>query len=1678
MNAKTKIPIRILSALLTVLLLAGIVPLNIFAFSGTEGSVCSSRRGDKFIGYDGEAYSAPKNYDCILYNTDGSTYVEHRDGYNFIWHLLIIDSNGNETDAYCVESGVDFEESTNAYTSLSGTNSRYYRNLPYTAQFGIMLTSLYGWNEGKSLPIGGINTDDYILATQIIIWEYQQGLRTSPGGRINNGTIPADLYYNSIKERPAELAYNWILNQMSNHYIIPSFSARSENNAETLILKWNQSVGKYMLTVTDANGTLSNIKFDNSDIQITRDGNKYTISSSKSLSSAVNVKCQKNINVVGGPFLIWGRPGYQTMMCGAEDPVYFFFKVKTESDGVCRIKKTSEDSSVSGISFNISGNGVNKDVTTKSDGIVDITLKPGVYTVTEQNYDKYEPQESRQVTVVSGKTAMVTFNNKLRRGDLTVTKTAEDGLTQGMKFHLYGTSLSGLSVDEYAIVGANGKAHFQGVLIGKGYTLEEVDTPDRYIVPEKQKTDIEWNKVTGKSFDNNLKRGDLTVTKTAEDGLTEGLQFHLYGTSYSGIAVDEYATVGSDGKAYFQNILIGQNYTLEETGIPDKYVVPASQTAAIEWNKVTERSFDNRLKKWNLTVKKSDAETGNAQGDASLDGAVYGVYKGDKLIDRYTTDANGCFTTIYYLCDDDWSLREITPSEGYLIDASSYHIGAETENYTIEYNAVSSSVTENIIKGNIAIIKHTDDGSTQLETPEAGAEFELFLKQSDSYASAKESERDILTCDENGFAQSKNLPYGVYTVHQTKGWEGRELLPDFDVFISEDGQTYRYLANNDNFESYIKVIKTDAETGLTIPYAGAAFQLYDPNGNKIVMSYTYPEYTEIDTFYTTADGMLITPQKLAYGKNYSLVETHAPYGYVLDSTPVYFDVAADTAADDGAITVVKINKPNMPQKGRITITKTGEIFSSVTAIGGGYIDENGNDIAFSTVYKPVYSVQGISGAVYEVRAAEDIYTPDGTLRYARGSIVSKVTTDRSGKAVTHPLYLGKYEIREVKAPYGMLLNGEIHFAELTYAGQDIEITDTSVSFYNERQKVSVSLEKFMEQNEKFSIGQNNEILSVQFGLFALEDLIAADGSIIPKDGLLETVRCDTDGKAGFSADLPAGASCYVKEIATDNQYILSNEKFPVVFEYAGQETAVVDIHVNDGEPIINSIVTGDVKGLKLDRETEETMSGAVFGLFAPNETVFTAETALLTAESGSDGVFIFEDVPYGSWLIKELQPADNYLPNEKIYPVQIAGNEEVIEITVVNDRVPEIGTNAAVDGEKEIGATEVFTLEDIVSYRHLIPGKEYTVSGVLMDKATGEPLLINDEEIHAETVFVPDAPSGEVTVSFHFDSKYIKTDTDIVVFESLYCDGKGLAVHMDIEDEDQTVTVRIPIIGTTAAVEDKQKINATEVFTLEDVVAFQNLTPGKEYVIKGVLMDKTTGKALVIDGEEIRSDVKFAPEAADGEVVVSFVFDSRVIKEETDIVAYETLYRENIEIARHTDIEDKDQTVSVFIPEIGTQASIEGNKGSTVKDQVTIEDIVSYKNLTPGKEYTVKGVLMDKSTVSPLLIDGKEICLETTFIPETSNGKITLTFTFEGKYLKKTTEIVVFETLYREDMPIAVHADLEDVGQTVTVQVPPPPPSDSPQTGDTSHMGLWLALIAVSGTAIVWLSIRRRRYSK
>lgn len=1279
--------------------MATVLSLSAFMSIGTSTAFAAS--GEKTKVYmvdfprDGDA-----NYDGVWGHSNLTLKNGWHTGSSTHTNLKAIGSYSGNI-AYCIEPGVSLSsgQSMNKYDEnyfnnitangvISGDEIRLF--IGRILQYGYRGTISTSW---RSQNESAANSIAHAYATQLLIWETVVGERDANfNHKAASGCSNVKDVINAKHPLRSKIMnyYNSMVSSVQNHTVVPSFCTKSSGSAKVNELEWNGS--KYVATLTDSNGVLSNYDFkaNISGVTFSTSGNKLTVSMDKAPSKEFTITASKKNGVRRG-VIVWseGKHGQNssvqdvvTYAQEVSDPVSGYVKMKV-SYGSCQIVKTSEDGKVDGINFTISGNGVNQTVTTANGGKFQIdNLMPGVYTVTEQSIDKYVPQEVHRVTVVAGQVATVNFNNVLKRGNLQVIKSSEDNLVEGVKFHLYGTSLAGIGVDEYAVTDKNGVATFKDVLISGStpYTLEEVDTEIRYVVPEKQ-------------------------------------------------------------------------------------------TAPIKWNEVTNRDFTNILKKFSVTVTKSDREEGTAQGDAKLSGAVYGIYKGDTLVDKYVTDSEGQFTTKEYVCDIDWTIREITPSEGYLLDKTIHKVGAEPKLFTIEHNLVANDVTEQVMKGNIAIIKHADDGETKIETPENGAEFEVYLKSSGSFEKADKDERDTIVCDENGFAQTKDMPYGVYTVHQTKGWEGRELMKDFDVFISQDGQTYRYLINNANFESYIKVVKVDAETGKTIPYAGAGFQIYDPAGNKVSMTFTYPTPTTIDTFYTDADGQLVTPEKLDYGKGYSLVEVQAPYGYVLDSTPVSFDVTEENSTQEGGITLIKVDKPNMAQKGTISVEKTGEVFFGVNVSG-----EEDKDV----IYQPVYKVKGLAGAVYEITADEDVITPDGTLRYHKGDVVDTVTTDEDGTAKSKELYLGKYTVVETKAPTGMVINKEKHSVELTYAGQDVAVTETATSFVNERQKVKISLEKILEQDETFGIGKNDEIKNISFGLYAKEDVVSSSGTVIPADGLIEIITLDENGAATANTDLPFG-SYYVKEIATDEHYILSDTQYPFTFEYAGQDTETVEIKVNDGKPIENKLIYGSVSGKKID-ENGEALGGALIGIFKADETEFTKEHAIMTATSEKDGSFSFAKVPYGKWIVREIEAPEGFVLDDTSYEVNIGENEQVIEVEITDEYIygnieltkvdadyPDNKLTGATfdvykdvngdgkldDGDELIGnleetATGIYEMKEILYGKYLVQETK-APEGFVLDKGVYSVFIEKDEttykvENKAGVGFINEAMKGSLKI--------------------------------------------------------------------------------------------------------------------------------------------------------------------------------------------------------------------------------------------------------------------------------------------------------------------------------------------
>ena len=1105
------------------------------------------------------------------------------------------------------------------------------------------------------------------------------------------------------------------------------------------------------------------------------------------------------------------------------------------------------------------------EITIGADGTGKIQLPDSTYYAKELKAPTGYSIDPTVYTIKAGKNKVT---EDFKTGTIKINKTAEDGIISGREFKIT-YSYNGKSLSETAKTNANGIATFDELRVydmstGKAitYTVSEINVDTRYEVPKAQNVTLTSGDVdltVNVKFNNQLKTGSIKINKQSEDNQNGDREFTITGNGKTYTI-----KTGSDGVAILSDIPVYNSnnekivYTISEQNVPIRYVVPADQTATLMADATTTKTFKNILKKFTVEVTKQDSETASAQGNGTLAGAVYGLYKDGELVDTYTTDENGYFKTKEYVCGN-YTVQEISPSAGYLLDKTVYSVGAEAENYFIEHNPISMTVTEDVIKGNIAMIKHSDDGSTQIETPEVGAEFEVYLKSSGSYENAAETERDYLTCDENGFAQTKDMPCGIYTVHQTKGWEGTEFMADFDVNISENGQTYRYLINNAEFESYIKVVKVDSETGKTIPYEGAGFEIYNEDGEKMTMTYSYPTPTAIDVFYTNSEGYLITPEVLPYGE-YSLVEVQAPVGYVLDSTPVSFTVSADNAEEENALTVIKVRKENTAQKGKISVRKTGDIFTSVATASSAYTNENGEMIVNPTTYTPVFADGDLSGAVFQVIAVEDIITLDGTVRANAGDVVAEITTDENGYAETEPLYLGKYEVREIKAPDGYVLNNKPKDVELTYAGQEFEVRDTvNTAFENEYQGVRISLSKVMENDELFGIYGKEYYTSVRFGLFAAEDITAADGTVIPADGLLSEVSLDEDMTAKFDVQIPFGRY-YVKEISTDEHYVLGGEKYLVNFEYMGQDIRTVDI---DCGQFVNLLKRGRIEGHKVD-DKSEPLENAVFGLFTADCVKFSRDTAIMTFTSDENGYFVFDEIPYGEYIIHEIEAPTGYILSDESYPVTVSEDGDVVEITAVNKPITvEISKRDVYGNELKGAKMQIIDSEGNIVDEWTSDGTNHIVSKL----GAGEYVL---KEIAA-----PDGYVMATDIKFTVDV-YGNITVENVDSTAVSDNGYPLIVMVDdttkVRISKQDITTGKELPGATLQIIDENGNVVEEwVSTNEPHMIEGKLIAGKEYTLKEIIAP---------EGYEIANEIKFTVNA-DGSVTEVVMYDELTPKTDT-----------------------------------------------------------------------------------------------------------------------------------------------------------------------------------------------------
>ncbi len=567
----------------------------------------------------------------------------------------------------------------------------------------------------------------------------------------------------------------------------------------------------------------------------------------------------------------------------------------------------------------------------------------------------------------------------------------------------------------------------------------------------------------------------------------------------------------------------------------------------------------------------------------------------------------------------------------------------------------------------IAVVKSVS-GKDGRGIPEKEAQFQIYLKSAGSFEQARTNERDTLVCDDEGYARSKGMSQGVYVVHQEKWQEGTVPAEDFEVTLDRSGKTHTISVSSPWQQYFVKVVRTDAGTGRTIPLSGGGYRLTDEDGALLSMTVTYPEPRVLECFETGENGYFITPEKLRYG-TYYLSEDTAPYGYAKNDAPVSFRVSEQTAELENGIPVVTVSAESSPQKGRIHLHRSGPVRAVFSRSENTLKNSAGHPVGGNEVYTPCFEEGNGRGACCDIIADEDIITADGTLRAAKDTVVETVVTDENGDAWSMELYLGRYRIEEKTAPYGLVRMEEPCTVCLEYEESGVPCTEAGASFAGERQKVRIHLEKTLGEDRIFGIGTLGEIRGFAFGLFTAEQMEMADGSEIPADSLLEVLYCGDDGKACSSVDLPWG-SYYVKEILADSHYRCSDRRYPVKVEYQDQDTEEVHLYVNDGNPISSEMIRGTIGGVTAD-QNNHPLAMAEIGLFAAGTSELAKERAVLVSVADWNGVFSFKDIPCGDYIVKEVGTPHGYALNEAVYYVSLTFDGQRVDVKLISPRLAE-----------------------------------------------------------------------------------------------------------------------------------------------------------------------------------------------------------------------------------------------------------------------------------------------------------------------------------------------------------------------------------------------------------------------
>ena len=1118
------------------------------------------------------------------------------------------------------------------------------------------------------------------------------------------------------------------------------------------------------------------------------------------------------------------------------------------------------------------------------------------------------------------------------------------------------------------------------------------------------------------------------------------------------------------------------------------YTVDGSQlvgdTYTLEVDDLTEE-----VQRGGLTIQKQDSQTGTTpQGDASLEGIQFEIVNQStnpvvvngstaqpgQVAMTITTNASGVATTgENALPYGEYTVREVSTNDSMLQTfTEEISVTISEDGQMLEYE-----VENEVVRGGIDIEKQDSEMGTtpQGNSSFAGISFEVVNRSTNPVVVGSQTYAvgDVvmtITTDESGRASTGNdvLPYGTYEVKESSTNESMLLTWQGEtVQVRQNGHSVSVTAVDEVERGGLSVEKQDTITGSTpqgdADFSGITFEVINNSRNPVMVEgQKYQPGEVVKTLVTDSEGKAGTADDLLPYGEYILHESATNESMLLTAPDQTVNVT-----DDGVI--YEFTMADEVVRGGVLIEKRDLESGLLTPLGGASLDGT----LFEITNKSVNAVY-VNGALYQpgevcatIEVVDGIAQTDArALPYGTYQMVESkpgegyLHTDQTVRSFQIRKDGEVIEFRDGDAAYNQVIRGDLQFVKVGEGGDSNMHRFANVAFKLTSQTTGESHIVVTDENGEVrtvtewnphsqNTNGNDEITDetlwddhagTWFGLTTEGWMVDVQDGLcaLPYDTYtLEELPCE--GNQGY--ELVKVPNITISRNNTTIYLGTIDDQFEGIPEIG--TTATVDGE-HTAEPaeevtIVDTVAYKNLKvgatykmsGVLMDKETgepllvgegEEQAQVTSEATFTPAEAsgtievLFTFDASALTGKA----VVVFETLFQGE--------------------TEIASHEDIEDEgqTVTFVEGPKIGTTATVDGQHTAAPSGEVTIVDVVAYSGLTPGETYKVSGILMDKATGEPLLVGEDQaqVTAEVEFTPESADGTVELTYTLDASTL-AETTIVVFETLYSDGVEIAAHADINDEAQTVEItepEKPTLGTTATVDGSHIADPTGEITIVDVVEYTGLIPGKTYTISGVLMDKATGEPLLVDGAEVTAEIEFTPENADGTVELTYTLDASTLAG-TTIVVFETLYSDGVEIAAHADINDENQTVEITEPEkptLGTTATADGQHTADPTGEITIVDVVEYTGLIPGETYTVSGILMDKATGEPLLVDEAEVTAEVEFTPESADGTVELTYTLDASTLAGTT-IVVFETLYSDGVEIAAHADINDEAQTVVI---------------------------------------------